>query len=136
MNYKTEAEQVQDIKRFIRLYFKPFFLILLLMVVAHYAWDYWQQLQVKKHQNASALYESMVSAYDSHPKKFLSIADELQQQDTVYGDFAALFLAKYYVSKHQFKEAEKALRLVIKHGRSIQEVAKPRLNRLVIEQKS
>ena len=137
MMYPTEQEQIAQIKGFISLYLKPLLFTILFILSGYYAWHHRQDLKIQEHQKASILYQSMLGQADLDEKKLWLEAKVLQEkfEDTVYADFAALFLAKHHVTQGDFKRAEQQLKSVVAHHRPIENIARLRLARVLIAEK-
>lgn len=137
--YLTEQEQVELLKNWI----KQYSLVILLGVALAFAtitgWRYWQARQIRILSHASAIYDDMLAMRAQNDAKNIAIQAEklfTHYPQTIYGQFAALMLARNAISDNKYNEAEKKLQWVIDHSKvkSIRQIARLRLGRLLINE--
>ena len=123
--YKTEEEQLESLKRWMRDNGRSVLtglLIAVLVVVAGYSW---KQRQQRDQETASMEYQNLIDAVrqlDQQPTKEMTatahhLADQLKTDfpNTTYAQFAALFKARLAVQDNDLKQAEAELRWVLEH---------------------
>lgn len=119
--YLTEQEQIQQLKQLARQYVPAILIGLLLAFGASYGWQ-----QLKNHQNhirlqASMVYEDMLTAkIQNKPDEMITDAKTLTEKypRTIYAAHGALMLALDAVNRGELKQAEEALKSVLKKGRN------------------
>lgn len=123
--YKTEDEQLESLKRWMRDHGRSVLtgvLIAVLVVVGGYSW---KQRQQRDQETASMEYQNLIEAVrqlDQQPTKEMTatahhLADQLKTEfpKTAYAQFAALYKAKLAVQDNDLKQAEAELRWVLDH---------------------
>ena len=137
--YLTEQEQIELLKNWIKQYSLVIIIGVLLAIVAITGWRYWQQRQAKILSHASSVYDEMLTMRAQKDREATYIqANKLfsHYSKTVYGQMAALMLARDAILKKDYNEAEKQLRWVIDQSAipSFEQIARLRLARLLISQ--
>lgn len=117
--YKTEEEQVDDLKRWIKAYVPAIVIGVLVAVTALYGWRYWQGYQHTQAMQASALYQQAVEAYQTQRSDILQhCVENLQKKYTrsPYTAYALFLQAKAAVERQDFIAAEHAFDWIIQHN--------------------
>lgn len=133
--YLTEEEQVEQLKRLLRVYGLPALLGILAGIVIFYSWTYYQSYRTRILSHASGVYDEMLTDRAQNNLSETQVqAEKLfsHYTSTPYGDMAALMLARDAILKNNYPEALKQFHWVIQHGgsNSIKQIARLRLARL------
>lgn len=139
--YMTEDEQIELIKKWWQRYGNIITFALSIVLLCFGAHRYYQWHHNKISQQASGIYEKMMSEFSSQNTKAVrSFANELttHYKQSIYSDCAHITLAKMYVSKNKYKEARNELQVVAENSTmdALKQIAKIRLARLLAEDKS
>lgn len=140
-DYLTEQEQIEILKNWVKQYSLVILTGVFVAVLSISGWRYWQQRQDKILSHASSVYDEMLTVRAQNDLATTKIqAKKLFEHypKTVYGEFAALMLAREAVIKKEYANAEKELRWVLKKSNiaSILQIARLRLARIMLaEQK-
>lgn len=139
--YMTEAEQLENIKRWWKRYNSIITVLLSIVLLACSGYKYWQWHQAKVIQQASNTYEHLMLAFSNKDNKAVrSYANQLitDYNRTVYADAARLTLAKLYVVREDYPHAREQLNYVAAHSKMkvLADVARIRLARLFAADKS
>lgn len=134
--YMTEDEQVEYIKRWWKRYNGIITVLFSVVLLVMAGFKYWTWHQEKVTQQASNSYEHLMLAFSNHDNKGIrGYANQLitDYGNTVYADAARLTLAKLYVVREKYKQAENELVYVAAHSKmpALQQVAMIRLARLL-----
>lgn len=137
--YKTEEEQIDDLKRWIRSYGPSVLIGIVLAIALLYGSRYWKEHQHNRATQASALYQQAVNAYQTkHPELLQKAIAELQDKypRSPYAQYALLIQAKISADKQDYNTASDALNWIVSHSHdsSLQSIAKLRLASLQIEE--
>jgi len=135
--YKTEAEQVEDIKRWAKAYGPAVVIGIILALVLSYAWHYWQSYQNQQQIAASELYEQLQQSEDLKTHSTLIKQLNRQYAQTPYASLAHFLLAKTQVEQQHYQAAEHALQWITTHSKNQDfiAIAKLRLARIDIQTK-
>ncbi len=139
--YLTEQEQIELFKNWIKQYSLVILAGVLIAAVAISGWRYWQQRQNKMLSHASTVYDEMLSMRTQNDTNATLVqANKLfsHYPQTIYGQMAALMLARNAILKKNYSEADKHLHWVLDHSHvgAIRQIARLRLARVLIaEQK-
>ncbi len=138
--YLTEQEQVELLKRWIKQYALVILAGVAIAIAIISGWRYWQQRQTRILNHASSVYEDMLSMRSqNNAAGTLVQAQKLftHYHKTVYGDLAALTLARDAVLKKDNTEAKKQLTWVIDNSsvKSFRQIARLRLARLQLAER-
>ena len=138
-DYLTEQEQIEILKNWIKQYSLVIMAGIVIAILLVSGWRYWQQRQIKTLNHASAVYDEMLTMRSQNdPKATLVQANKLfnHYPKTVYGQMAALMLAREAISHKNYSEAKKQLTWVIDHSNvaSLRQIARLRFARLLIEE--
>lgn len=117
--YKTDEEQIDDLKRWIKSYAPSILIGIVLAIALLYGWRYWNSYQLTQATNASVLYQQAVDAYQTKQDDLLAKSIKTLQQkysSSPYVSYAMFLQAKVAVDKQAFEEAENALNWVVDHS--------------------
>lgn len=140
----TEEEQIEAIKRWWKDYGTTLVIAAVVGIGGFFAWNQYQNHQVEKARETSAVYEKFAAAVtefegdltDEQTAKAKQLALDVIAQDesSLYADFAQLYLAKVAVQQQDYVAAKTSLEKVIDQGsnESIKELARLRLARVHI----
>ncbi|MFN3234294.1 MAG: YfgM family protein [Gammaproteobacteria bacterium] len=139
--YKTEEEQVEDIKRWAKAYGPSIIIGILIALAVMYGWRFWQAHETKRAVRASLIYQAMLDATSNEqPKSATQAANRLitTYPRTPYAQYARLLLAKMAIADNNYFTAKQYLKWVAKHGynKSIRQIAQLRLARIALQQKN
>jgi predicted negative regulator of RcsB-dependent stress response len=138
--YTTEQEQVEMLRKWMRDYGPTVIIGAVLGLAAIYGWRYWQSLENRKRETASAAYEEVLKQLSDKAKRAEGVkaGDKLvaEQGETVYADLTRLHLAKAAVEDNKLDEAAKHLRAVAEQPEheALGHVARLRLARVLLSQ--
>jgi predicted negative regulator of RcsB-dependent stress response len=137
-DYLTEQEQIELFKNWFKQYSLVIVAGILIAILTVSGWRFWQQRQLKTLLHASSLYDEMLNLQNQNASGALLQDQKIltHYPKTVYAQLAALMLARNAILKKDFPEAEKELNWVLDHSHiaSIQQIARIRLARLLIDQ--
>lgn len=120
-SYKTDDEQIEELKRWWRENGKSTVLGILLALGGFFGWQAWQDNQETKAELASNLFQGLLDA-DARAADDASALEKantfasrikLEYPKTSYAHFAAMHKAKYAASAGKWQEAESELRWVL-----------------------
>lgn len=139
--YRTEEEQIDMIKKWWKRYNGITTVVVSLILLAISGYKYWNWHQAKINQQASNAYEHMMVAFSNQDNKSIrSYANELikDYKDSVYADAAHFTLAKLYISRAKYPQAQEQLSYVAEHSKipAFQQIAQIRSARLLIGEQS
>ncbi len=137
--YVSDKEQVQLIKDWWKKNGSTIIIAIILVLGINFGWHYWQSYKNNRAEQASMLYEQMLSAsFAQKQDDFKLFAQHLIKDyaGTPYATLASLFLAKQNVEQNNFSAAEQNLDSVIQHGinKSFKQIARIREARLLINE--
>ena len=135
--YSSEAQQVEEIKKWWRENGLSVVLGLTLGVSGIFGWRYWQGAKVEQAESASLLYSDMIaSMQDEDGTETTELANTIlaDYEDTTYGVFARLALARLAVAADDLDTAEAQLRQALRQSGddSLSHVIRIRLVRVLI----
>lgn len=138
--YLTEQEQIELLKNWIKQYSFVILAGVLIAAITISGWRYWQRRQDKILYHASAIHDEMlVKRAQGDTAGTLVQAKKLfsHYPQTVYGQVAALMLARNEVVKKDYQQAEKYLQWVINKSNiaSFRQMARIRLARVMLAKK-
>lgn len=137
--YKTEEEQIDDLKRWVKSYGPSILVGIVLAIALLYGSRYWKEYKHNRATQASALYQQAVDAYQTkHPELLQKAIGDLQDKypHSPYAQYALFIQAKISADKQDYNTASAALNWIISNSRdtNIQSIAKLRLASVQIEQ--
>lgn len=135
--YLTEQEQVELLKNWIKQYSLVILAGVVIAIAIMSGWRYWQQRQDKILTHASSVYDEMLTVRAQNDLAGTLVqAKKLYEHypQTIYGQMAALMLARDAVIRKNIPEAEKMLNWIIDHSKaaSIRQIARLRLARIML----
>lgn len=139
--YVTEQEQIDQLKRWLRIYLLPGLAGLLVGIGIFYLWQFYYNHRNAKLEQASIIYDNMVNNYIQHN---LGAASEKAAQldqyypHTSYNLFAKFMLAKTAILHHDYPQAIAKFAWIIKNSRQpeMKQLARLRLARVYLEQQN
>lgn len=144
---RTEEEQVEAIKKWWRENGLSTMLALVLGLGAYFGWNYWQTQQQQQLETASFLYNKLVQvvavnqgqeASAAAKDEMNTLANELKNDfaKTTYGDFGALFAARFAADEGNYEQAAVELNQLLNSTKkdAIKHVAQARLAQLYVQQ--
>ena len=138
--YMTEAEQLEEIKKWWVRHQNWITLCLSVIVLIVAGYRYWNWHLEKTNYQTSTSYENMMMAVEKKDDKSIqSYANQLikDNEKSIYASVAHLTLAKVFVNQKNIKKAEFELNQVANHSKIdvFQQIATLRLVRLWMSQK-
>jgi predicted negative regulator of RcsB-dependent stress response len=137
--YKTEEEQVEDIKRWTKAYGPSILIGILLALAITYGWRYWNVHQTHRYEQASKLYQILVATdKDKKNNNINQLVKELKTDypSTPYAAFATMMVAKNAILQKQYDQAISALQWVVHQNSNedLSAIAELRIARIQLEQ--
>lgn len=136
--YKTEEEQVEDLKRWLKGYGPSVIIGIVLALIISYGWRYWNSYKTHQAEQASTYYTAMITADEA--KQTATVSKNANQLITEfpsspYAQFASMLLAKQSVVKKQYAEAITQLQWVDTHSKdeNLKTIAQIRIARIQIQ---
>lgn len=141
--YRTEEEQVEQIKRWFRDNGRQLITAILVALIAVFGYRYWQDSRLLKRESAAAEYQNLIAAVrkwesDSKPESMATaktMAETLKKDfsSTAYAQFGALMRARLAVKENDLATAEAELRWVLeqKPDAELTAIAQIRLARVL-----
>ncbi|MEX1033416.1 MAG: tetratricopeptide repeat protein [Cellvibrionaceae bacterium] len=143
----TEEEQLEKLKQWWAENGRFLVIGVLLAVVGYFGWQTWQSQQQQAREEASLLYDDLMSSVERTPGEALteeqrlkadSITQELKSDygKLLYASNAALLMAKLAVEEDDLEQAEQHLRWVLgrNHSEAISLLARLRLGQVLYGQ--
>ena len=137
----TEEEQIEALKRWWKDYGKTVVVAVALGLGGFWGWNQYQNSQVKKAQSHSIAFDQLVSSAtqfneeldEQQLSEIEQLANELTDDNSLYADFAELYLAKVAVQKDDMAAAQKHLQIVADGGsnEAVKDLANLRLARVL-----
>jgi len=138
--YETDEEQVEAIKSWWKKNGTQLLSGILVIVLAWTGWTYWQNSQMTKALNASAIFEVMQvkqsqNALGDVLRDGLKLMEE--QPDSPYASGVALMIAKHYFEEDAFGKAIENYQWAVEHApdQSIKLIAQLRLVTVYVQEK-
>lgn len=138
MDYETEEQQLEAIKKWWKENSSMVVTGIAVGVASIFGWQYYQAESVKHTEQASVLYEQVLvlSANPSKINDQIARANQLEADfsDTPYASLSALIVAKQQLAAGQIEKAQKQYRWVIENAKQdeLKYLAKIRLSRLLL----
>jgi predicted negative regulator of RcsB-dependent stress response len=137
--YLTEQEQVEQLKKWLKIYGIPALLGVLAGIAIFYGWNGYQTHHLHTLTHASKIYDEMLTDRAQNNKEATLIqAQKLASHypSTPYGEVAKLMSAQDAVNKKDYPEAIKQLSWIAKHANqaTIRELARIRMARVYLTQ--
>ena len=135
--YTSEAQQIAEIKKWWQENGLSIVLGLTLGISAIFGWRYWQGVKVEQAESASVLYSDMIASLQNEDgAEIRELANMIlaEYEDTTYGVFAMLALARLAVTDDDLDTAEAQLRQALKQNDddALSHVIRIRLVRVLI----
>lgn len=143
---RTEEEQVEAIKKWWRENGTSIILALVLGLGGYFGWNYWQDQQQAEADAASSLYNQLVQVVavsqgqelsEQAKDEFKTLANELKNNfsKTTYGEFGALFAAKFAADEGNFEQAAQELQALLEDSKHepVKYTAQARLAQLYVQ---
>lgn len=136
--YISEKEQIQLIKNWWKKNGATILIAVILVLGLSFGWRYWHYYKNKQAEQASVLYEQMLSAnIAKNPDDFKLFAQHLikNYSSTPYATLASLLLAQENIEENNLSKAEQNLTWVMQHGKnkSFKQIARIRDARLLLD---
>lgn len=144
---RTEEEQVEAIKKWWRENGTSIILALVVGLGGYFGWNYWQDQQQTEADTASSLYNQLVQVVavnqgqelsEQAQDEFKTLANELKNNyaKTTYGEFGALFVAKFAADEGNYEQAAQELEDLIASSKKapVKHIAQARLAQVYIQQ--
>ena len=137
--YTSEAQQIEAIKKWWRENGLSIVLGVTLGLSGIFGWRYWQDVKVEQAESASVLYSEMIASLSNdNGAESRELADRIlaEYENTTYGVFALLALARLAVADVDLVAAETHLRQALKQNTddTFSHVIRMRLVRVLISQ--
>ena len=137
--YTSEAQQIEAIKKWWRENGFSIVLGVTLSLSGIFGWRYWQDVKVEQAKSASVLYSEMIASLSNdNGAESRELADRIlaEYENTTYGVFALLALARLAVADVDLVAAETHLRQALKQNTddTFSHVIRMRLIRVLISQ--
>jgi predicted negative regulator of RcsB-dependent stress response len=139
-SYRTEEEQVEALKRWWKENGRATAIGIVLALGLGFGWQAWQKNQQINAENASILFQQMLTALTAEaeqgPEPARALAERIKDEHrgSAYARFAALHLARIAVTEGDLAGAEEELRWVLamtSEGDDLQRIARLRLARVL-----
>lgn len=141
----TEEEQIETIKRWFKENWLSVVMPIVLAIFAYTGWNFWTERKAAEAALASEQYGVLLDVLQSagnapseeQRNEALSLADGIRTDfdGSLYADLSALLLAKLYVDKQNYEQAEQALRDVLSDpsSQAVESIANVRLAQVLME---
>ncbi len=137
--YETDQEQMEVIKKWFRENGKWLLVAILIGLGIGFGWHTWQEQKLQRNEQASSLYEQLLSANEqNNPQTIQQMSEEIVKRypKTEYAAMANLIAAKASVYQNNFSAALTNLQWVLNHSSSaaLRQIARLRIARLQLSQ--
>ncbi|WP_301099334.1 tetratricopeptide repeat protein, partial [Otariodibacter sp.] len=103
----TEEQQFNDAKNWFKQNGTPILLVIILVSVATFGWNYWKNHQIEVSQTTSAQYQQVMETYLQDPIKNEPLIDKfINDNSGSYAVLAQLEQVRQHVLQNKFTEAE------------------------------
>jgi len=135
--YKTEEEQVDDLKRWLKSYGPSIAIGIILALGITYGLKFWKNHKIKVANQTSEIYQKMLDADKQGQKEQVTtLAQTLKDKYTrsPYAQYASFLEAKTALTQQDYNKAQQDLSWVIEHSKddSFKAIARLRLARVQI----
>ena len=139
--YVSEKEQLETIKKWWNENGKFIAIAVIVGLVIGFGWRYWHQLEIRRAENASMIYQSVMQADAANNTTTAQGGAKLlikQFPSSPYASLAAILSAKEFVAENKLPEALSQLQWVISHSNSnrLQQIARIYAARILLAQKN
>ncbi|KPJ67925.1 MAG: hypothetical protein AMJ43_02400 [Coxiella sp. DG_40] len=136
----SDKDQIQAIKDWWKKYGTTIILSIIIVLGVSFGWRYWHYYKNKQAEQASVLYEQMLSAkVTQKTTDFKLFAENLikDYSSTPYAALASLMLAKEAVDSKNLISAQQNLQWIVKHANNVsfKQIARIRKARILLAQK-
>jgi len=143
---RTEEEQVEAIKKWWNENGKSLIVTVVVVLGGYFGWNGYQENQRAQGEAASSIYQQLVNKAtkplaeqtEADKTELESVAAQLKTEfpDSLYGQFAGLYLAKFAIEANNFDTAATELQTLVDAGEQgpITYLAQVRLARVFIQQ--
>lgn len=117
--YKTEEEQIDDLKRWIKSYGPSILMGIVLAIALLYGWRYWKSYHHHRAVKASILYQQAVDAYQTkRPDLLEKSVNTLQHKysKSPYAQYAVFLQVKIAADQQDYSTAETGLNWIMSHS--------------------
>ncbi|OGT42209.1 MAG: hypothetical protein A3F13_02120 [Gammaproteobacteria bacterium RIFCSPHIGHO2_12_FULL_40_19] len=126
--YVSEKEQIDAIQKWWRENGKWITVAVIVGLVIGFGWRYWHTMQLRRAENASVIYQSVLEADSQNQAATVQGGAALLMKDfssSPYASLAALLLVKESVAQNDLKKASSQLQWVIDHSnqKRLQQIA-------------
>jgi len=133
----NEQEQIEAIKAWWKNYGKVSLLVFLLGIGLSYGWKMWQRSQQNFSQQASLIYDQMLSSYNQQNQDaFIAEANSLSKEftKTPYANMANFMLASQAVQKGELDKAYQELKKIMEstNDSKVRQIARVRAARILL----
>jgi len=141
MEYETEEQQVEAIKKWWKENSSMVITGITVGVASIFGWQFYQTESIQHAEQASVLYEQVLVLSENPQKMDAQIASvnqlEADFKDTPYASLSALIMAKQYLASGNIEKSEQQYRWVIENStqNELKYLAKIRLSRLLLTNK-
>ncbi len=130
--YKTEEEQIDDLKRWVKSYGPSIVMGIVLAIALLYGWRFWHSYQHNRAVKASILYQQAVDAYQTKRTDLLTKSVKTLQKKypkSPYASYAVFLQVKVAADQQAYSDAETGLDWIIhySHDNNIKAIAELRL---------
>ncbi len=139
MDYLTEEEQVERIRKFWKEYGLAIVAGIIIAIIVVLGWRYYKGHEARRSQAASLIYTTMINGtLGGQIDSATAAANSLKKDyaSSPYASMAALWLAKQAVAKHQYDQASTQLQWTLDHAKmsSLRQTARLRLAQIRLQQ--
>jgi predicted negative regulator of RcsB-dependent stress response len=133
----NEQEQLEAIKLWWKNYGKVSVLVFLIGITASYGWKMWRRSQATFNEQASLIYDQMLSSFNQHNQDALIAQANSLSSDykkTPYASMADFMLAHLAVEKGDLDKAYKELNIIMENSKDakIRQIARVRAARILL----
>ena len=133
----NEQEQLEAIKSWWKNYGKMSVLVFFLGIALSYGWKMWQHSQADFNQQASLIYDQMLSSFNQHNQDaFIAQANSLSTDfsKTPYGNMANFMLAHQAIEQGNLDKAYQELKAIMESSNDakIRQIARVRAARILL----
>ncbi len=138
-DYVTDREQIEQIKSWWKNYGRGIAIAIIVGLIIGFGWRYWHQHKIRKAEQASSIYQSMMVAMARQKSTLANqYAKQLidQYASTPYASLGGLLWARSALDQSKFQLAFDKLQWVVKHSKmeSVRQIARLRSARILLEQ--
>ncbi len=137
--YETDQEQMEAMKKWFKDNGKWILTAILIGLAISFGWHTWQQQKLQGNEQASSLYEQLLSANEqNNPQAIQQMTEEMIKRypKTEYATLASFIATKAFIYENKFAEALAKLQWIIDHttSSSLRQIARLRMARVQLSQ--